>query len=42
MSSYDAYCVKKGQLKHMMERDGKKQKYFIQAKTLEKNSCKPE
>ena len=34
-------CARNGQLEQMMERDEKK-KHFIQAKTLEKNSCKAE
>ena len=41
MSSSDACFVRKGQLEQMIKSDEKK-KHFIQAKTLEKNSCKPE
>ena len=43
MFSSDSCCFRNGQLKQLNDEEGwEKQKHFIQAKTLEKNSCKPE
>ena len=43
MFSSDACCFRNRQLKQLNDGEGwEKQKHFIQAKTLEKNSCKPE
>ena len=43
MFSSDACCFRNGQLKQLNDGEGwEKQEHFIHAKTLEKNSCKPE